>query len=232
MLRTITPEILDELSPEDPRAQQSRKDLQRINWCMGNVAKIASWLRQGGAGKSFYHLIELGAGDGTFALILARRLAPKIGPMRITLVDRLNIVTKKTQIKLIRLGWLPEIVVADVFEWLPLCTQNSESGIISNLFLHHFSERQLQSLFQQTAAKCVFFAACDPRRSSPALLASHLLGPIGCNSVTCHDATTSVRAGFHGPELSQLWPNSNSWQLLEKETGLFSHAFLALKKAA
>ena len=227
MQRVITPELLDALPPDDPRAQKSRRDLQRINWWMGNAGKIAAWLKQGGAGKSFHRLIELGAGDGTFALKLARQLAPHIGPMRLVLVDRLHLVTQQTQLELQKSGWQTELVIANVFDWLPNYKSGSDTGIFAILFLHHFTEVQLRELFSQAAAKCIFFAACDPRRSSFALFGSRLLGAIGCNAVTRHDAIVSVRAGFIGQELTKLWPSNSPWHLLEKETGLFSHGFIA-----
>jgi hypothetical protein len=54
-----------------------------------------------------------------------------------------------------------------------------------------------------------------------------LLWAIGCNAVTRHDATVSVRAGFSGNELSALWPADSGWQLTERRAGFFSHVFVA-----
>jgi hypothetical protein len=71
------------------------------------------------------------------------------------------------------------------------------------------------------------FIACEPRRSAPALAASRLVGLIGCNGVTRHDAVASVRAGFTGSELSALWPAGPGWKLHEGAAGLFSHRFMA-----
>jgi hypothetical protein len=61
------------------------------------------------------------------------------------------------------------------------------------------------------------------------LFFSRLLRVIGCNDVTRHDATISVRAGFSGEELSALWPDKQNWQLTERRAGLFSHLFIAQK---
>ena len=72
-----------------------------------------------------------------------------------------------------------------------------------------------------------FFQGAGQERSRRALLAARLLGLIGCNRVTCHDAVISVRAGFRGRELSSLWPEGGDWQLNEAPAGLFSHLFLA-----
>jgi hypothetical protein len=53
---------------------------------------------------------------------------------------------------------------------------------------------------------------------------------LGCNAVTCHDATVSVRAGFSGRDLSVLWPPSADWELSESRAGLFSHLLVARRK--
>jgi hypothetical protein len=45
--------------------------------------------------------------------------------------------------------------------------------------------------------------------------------------VTRHDAVVSVRAGFSGRELSQLWPRAPGWRLDERPQAPFSHLFTA-----
>jgi len=42
-----------------------------------------------------------------------------------------------------------------------------------------------------------------------------------------HDATVSVRAGFHNRAMSALWPVQPHWRLREQRAGLISHFFLA-----
>ena len=74
-------------------------------------------------------------------------------------------------------------------------------------------------------------SACEPRRSRFALRASRLLGLIGCNDVTRHDAAASVRAGFAGRELSALWPDEAGWQIDERPAAPFSHLFVARRDA-
>jgi hypothetical protein len=98
-------------------------------------------------------------------------------------------------------------------------------AIVANLFLHHFDDARLRELLALAAQRAPLFIACEPRRSAPALWASRLVGLIGCNDVTRHDAVLSVRAGFAGKELSALWPED--WLLTEKPAGPFSHLFVA-----
>ena len=52
-------------------------------------------------------LLELGCGDGTFMLRLARRLAPRWPDVTVTLLDRQSIVSEKTKAAFRALGWHP-----------------------------------------------------------------------------------------------------------------------------
>ena len=84
-------------------------------------------------------------------------------------------------------------------------------------------------LLSLAARRTRVLIACEPRRSRRALLASQLLGVIGCNDVTRHDAVVSVHAGFRDGELSGLWPGGAQWALREHAHGLFSHCFVAVR---
>ena len=101
--------------------------------------------------------------------------------------------------------------------------------MIANLFLHHFADKELRTLFSEVAAKADVFVCCEPRRSRLALIASRWLRCIGCGAVTRHDAPASVRSGFIGAELLKLWPSGPGWVCEEGEAGLFSHFFVAWK---
>ena len=122
----------------------------------------------------------------------------------------------------------------DAFGEVSKCTLADRSGpldiVIANLFLHHFSADQLTGLFGALADRASLFVALEPRRGAWPLFGSRLLGLIGCNAVTRHDARVSVRAGFAATELSSLWPPSADWELSERSAGLFSHVFVARRK--
>ncbi|TIW86177.1 MAG: hypothetical protein E5V59_29080, partial [Mesorhizobium sp.] len=72
--RRLVPEILDGLAVDDPRALASRRDLRRINALMFQARIMASLLRKF-APKPPRRILEIGAGDGTFMLAVARRVA-------------------------------------------------------------------------------------------------------------------------------------------------------------
>ena len=229
MRRHIQPEILDELPADDPRAIQSRRDLQKVNAFMGHPGMVVRALRA--APRRPRLLVELGTGDGTLMLRVARRLRPQSGGIRAMLVDRRPSVSVATLDGFNAAGWSVEICESDVFEWL--CRPNAETAdaTVANLFLHHFGDAELAHLLNLTAQQTIRFIACEPRRSRTALAGTSLLPLIGCNEVTLHDADVSVRAGFRDSELSALWPTDAGWHVTERGRGLFTHAFLAVLDA-
>ena len=199
--RSLEPEWLDELPPDDPRAIRSRNDLRRVNAIMGNARVIARHLGEA------RRVADLGGGDGSLMRAVERKLGRKLD---VTIVDR--------------------IAGLEVFEFLASPGKPLDA-IVANLFLHHLAEHDLRRLFCLAALRAPLFVACKPRRSRFALGASHLLGVIGCNDVTRHDAVISVRAGFSGAELSRVWPAAQTWTLTEKLAPPFSHLFVARRHA-
>lgn len=228
--RRVEPEILDDLSPTDPRAIGSRGDLRRINAWMLQTRLMARLLKLYGPTPP-RTILELGSGDGTFMLRVARQLAPVWPSVTIRLLDRQDVVSPETRDGFTRLGWRAEPVMADVFEALRDPDVARADIITANLFLHHFDTEPLTDLLAQAAAAAPFFAVCEPRRSRLALAGSHMVFALGCNAVTRNDAVVSVRAGFTGDELSRLWPAQDAargpWSFTESAAGLFTHTFVA-----
>ena len=223
--RRVEPEWLDRLAPCDPRAIRSRQDLRRINALMTNAAIVARELRQEFRNGAPRRVADIGAGDGTFMLQVARKSGWE--NVQLVLLDRQDIVSRETREAFPSLGWNAETVTADVFEWLARPPDPFIDVIIANLFLHHFNVAQLTLLFSLAAQRSPVLLACEPRRSGVALTASRLLGLIGCNDVSRHDAETSVHAGFRGRELSGLWQGDGAWTVREGASGMFSHCFVA-----
>ena len=227
MDRVLERELLDELSPENPGAIQSRRDLRKLNLGMGHVAMMARALRMHWKTPSPGTIIELGAGDGYFLLKVAGRLCKHWPAMHLTMVDRVAIVPPKTIAAFTRLGWKAESHTADVFQWLQESRAQCDV-IVANLFLHHFSETQLDELMLQSALRCKLFVALEPQRAFWPRQFCRILWALGCNRVTRHDAPVSVRAGFANRELAERWPAKNGeWSIHERAAGLFSHLFVA-----
>jgi hypothetical protein len=225
MQRVIEREWLDELPPENAGAAGSRRDLQRLNAWMGNAGLVAQQLR--GLPQKPTVLTEMGAGDGRFMLQVARRLSRDWAGTRLRLVDKQRVSLESVEREFASLGWRVESIQADVFELLNNDVWDWGEATVANLFLHHFSRAKLADLFSRLAERTNALIGVEPRRSGFALTASRLVGLIGCNHVTRHDAPASVRAGFSGRELSELWPANGQWTLQEGRAGLFSHLFVA-----
>lgn len=219
--RCLETEWLDTLAPDDPRALRSRRDLARLNRVMGSAGILRRRLQ--GRLPAQAVIAELGAGDGSLMLALVRQLPEP--PARVLLVDQHPGIAAGSCAALAALGCEAQCIAADALDWI-LSAQPADA-ILCNLFLHHLPPQPLAALLQACAAKTSLFVACEPARRQSALVGSHLVGLIGCNAVSRHDAVVSVRAGFRGQELSALWPQHGVWELAEQAAGPFSHVFSA-----
>jgi hypothetical protein len=230
MPRMVEPELLDALQPEDSRAVGSRRDLRRINTWMRQSVIMARLL--GGYGRVAPRtILELGAGDGTFMLGVAKRIVPAWSGVTVRMVDRQDLVTAETERAFADIGWTVERSVVDVLDTASDSLRDPADIVTANLFLHHFQPAMLKRILTRVAGSASYVAACEPRRSVVALAASRMIFMIGCNAVSRHDAVTSVRAGFRDRELSELWPSPTgigaAWRLDENAAGLFTHTFVA-----
>jgi methyltransferase family protein len=227
MKREVERELLDELPAGDRRAIGARRDLQKINAWMGHAHVMVRALAGAFTDRSPRSIVELGAGDGTLLLRLAKRIAPRWKPLRVVLVDRQRLLSPRTKAEFEALSWHVESLEMDVFDWLQRPDPEHSDVTIASLFLHHFTEVDLRRLLWHAAHQTAFFLACEPQRVNFTLCAAALLRFIGCNDLTRHDAKISVRAGFAENELSALWPVDGGWRLMEQQVGLFSHCFVA-----
>ena len=226
----MEPEWLDALPAGDPGAIGSRRDLRRLNACMGSARALTRALRSLGTDGKPVHLIELGAGDGDLLLKVARRLGSSWRGTEATLIDTQSLLRVETSHGFGEAGWKVSELQSDVFEWGRKPRAGSREVVMANLFLHHFDSAELGRLLSAIKERCIFFAATEPRRCLLGLAFSRLVGLIGCNAVTRHDAPASVCAGFTGRELSTIWGNDDGWQLSERRSGLFGHLFVARKR--
>jgi hypothetical protein len=225
--RIVQPELLDTLPPDDPRAIRSRRDLHRINGCMGNHDLMAAALKKTLDGAAPGQITELGAGDGNFLLRVAQKTSSHWPNTSVRLLDLQKNVTPQTLLEFATIGWRADTIVADVFD--DSLTSPMDGVVIANLFLHHFKDAPLAALLRLISQRAKIFIALEPRRAAWPAFCSRLLWAIGCNDVTRHDAVVSVHAGFSGQELSALWPDQSNWRLTEQRAGAFSHLFIARK---
>ena len=235
LARTVLPETLDGLAEDDPRAIRSRRDLQRVNRVMGVCGIVSRGLRPmatNGTRTTPLRMLELGAGDGTLMLAVAKRLAPSWPAVELTLLDRQRLVEQETIAAFAKLGWLAKSLNVDVLDWIARPVAQRFDVMAASLFLHHFDDRTLSALLRVIGERCDAFFACEPRRAMLALGGSHLIGALLVNAVTREDAVLSVHAGFLSQELSSLWPaETQRWALREYSAGCFSHCLSAVRRS-
>jgi hypothetical protein len=233
MARVVAAEVLDGLDAGDPAAQRSRRDLRRVHRAMRTRSILLRGLAALDAvrrGAEPLRMLELGAGDGTLMLGVARAMARSGLRVQLTLLDRQALLDRSTINSYAQAGWTVVANVAEVADWIAGGASAHWDAIVTNLFLHHFALEELVPMLGAIAARTDLFFACEPRRGWIALAGSHLVGAMGANAVTREDAVLSVRAGFAGHELSGLWPEPRSeWRLREYRAGLFSHCLHATR---
>ena len=197
--RIVKPEWLDALPASDPRAQRSRKELRWINFLMGNERWI---LRQLAA--PFMPLakgiIELGAGDGA----LCRKLHQRFPHSPITGLDLQD-----------RPADLPQAISWLAGDCRALDPQPC-SVLVANLFLHHFTEEQLD-WWRAWVELAEVVVMNEPLRRPSSHGWGRLLHPL-LHDVTRHDMHVSIDAGFVRGEWTALWPELKPiWHIDEWE---------------
>lgn len=230
--RRVTPELLDDLDPEDPRARRSRHDLRRVHRAMRSVAILRRVIAGLGPASPPRSVLELGAGDGTLLLRLAQTLRPAWTGVQLTLLDRHDLISDATRAAYGRLGWTVGVLQQDVLDWIRKAEPRRYDLCVANLFLHHFKEADLTTLLLGSALRSDAFIACEPRRDRFGGLGSRLIGLLGANAVTREDAVKSVAAGFRGEELSRIWAAApGRWKVAEYRALPFTHCFTAVRKS-
>ncbi len=190
--RKLTPEILDELPADDPEAIRSRRDLRWINMAMGNYQWIASQITPG-------RWLELGAGDGS--------LAAQVGSRAGLHIDGLDLAPRPEDWPA-EWGWQQ----GDLFALLPkLAADRQPTGLVANLFLHHFTDEQLATIGTLIPDTIERLLICEPARSSAHIWQGLAIYPF-INRVTRHDMIVSIEAGFREGELPYaLGLDSSQW---------------------
>jgi 2-polyprenyl-3-methyl-5-hydroxy-6-metoxy-1,4-benzoquinol methylase len=209
--RRVQPEILDTLPAHHPDAIRSRRDLRLINFLMGNPRwlrrQLRTHLRPGD------RILELGAGDGTFAKSLLRHglakpgqvLALDLQPAPLDWPDRAT--------------WLQQDLFAKP---LP-----DAEIVIANLFLHHFEAPQLATLGSRLPIRTRVLLVSEPERHRLHVWAGQLLHLlVRLNRVTRHDMRLSIEAGFQGSELIEAL-HLQTWQTRQTHSLFGAHRVIA-----
>jgi hypothetical protein len=183
MQRTLQPEILDSLSPDDPDALHNRRDIYRLNGLMGNFrwfrATLPRLLRPG------ERALEIGAGDGTLGAALA---AAGVS------YDGLDLWPRPAH-------W-PRDAAWHRTNLLSFAGYADYPVVLGNLIFHQFSNDDLAALGTTLGRTARLIVANEPARGRFfQFLARRANTLIGANHVTLHDAHVSIAAGFRDDEL-------------------------------
>ncbi len=197
MPRLVAPEILDTLSPADPRAIRSRRDLRLINWFMRGESWILAQLEELAPTK----IIELGAGTGA----LTNRIAEKFPDVEVIGVDLMPRPVGLSD----QACWSQQDVMA-------YSGYEKGSVVVANLFIHHLPPSDLQAL-GQCLSEVKGLLLAEPYRGAVPKLMGKCLFPF-INDVTRYDMMVSIDAGFRRGELESYFPERLQWQ---ESTGLF-----------
>lgn len=232
-VRSVEPELIDQLPPDDPRVVQCRRDLKRANALMMHPQIMARILyRHWGGGVSPRVLVDLGAGDGAFTLEVARRLSKDWRNVHAILLDQRAIVSDETRAGFAALNWSVEPIQACALDFFTSSRPGSVDIVTANLFLHHLRDHDLACLLARVADSTRLFAACDLRRMRLVREIGRMQWLFGAGELICHDSVLSTRASFWGQEISALWPRRDGWHLCEKAWGPFTHIFVAKRRAS
>lgn len=194
--RTVEPEILDSLAPDDPAAVHNRRDLRVTNFLMGNHRWLARTLpRVVRPGES---ILEIGAGTGELAARLARRGWNVDGLDRWPAPEGWSVDRRWHQ---------TDLLTFDGYASYPV--------IIGNLIFHQFHDHELAALGARLRASARVLVACEPRRSVLSQYLYRAAGPLfGAHPVSLHDARVSIAAGFAGRDLPDaLGLHPDEWQI-------------------
>jgi 2-polyprenyl-3-methyl-5-hydroxy-6-metoxy-1,4-benzoquinol methylase len=210
--RTLTPELLDSLPPDDPAALHSRRDLRWINAAMGNHRWFASTLPPLlGPGEL---ALELGAGTGELAAQLTARGVATDG------LDRTPAP----------LSW-PAARAWHQVDLRDFTGFNRYGAVVGNLIFHHLDDGELAQLGARLSHAGRVIVASEPTRSPRSQRLIALAGrALGASHITLHDAHVSIAAGFRGDELPRLLGlKPEAWAIDCRETFLGAYRMIAVR---
>jgi 2-polyprenyl-3-methyl-5-hydroxy-6-metoxy-1,4-benzoquinol methylase len=187
--RRVEPEWLDQPGRHDP--QRNLRDLERLNRWFGGHAALLARLGEIVERDEPFRVLDVGAATGDMGAAVRARY-PRASVLNL---DR-------RFAHLARRG--AACVAADAFQ-LPFAGRSFDI-VMANLFLHHFTEREITTLLAS-------FAACARRAVVIVDLLRHPLAGaflpltrplLGWDPMTVHDGVISVRAAFRPHELEAL----------------------------
>ena len=197
--RIETPELLDEPGLSGPEAGRS---LAHVAWAttgLGGVGAVVGALRRIARGRRRLRVLDVGAGNGEVARVLADRLARSGITSEWTLLD----VAPGALASAANPG--VDCVAGDARR-LPFRNGTFDAAL-SVLTLHHFGpDDAVRVLREMGRVSRLGVVTSDLRRCRPGLLGAHLLARTiwRRNRLTRNDAPLSVRRSYTATEVQDL----------------------------
>lgn len=211
MKRSYEPEIMDDFSIRDERIDLALWELKIINKYLGGITTTKSALKYiiGSDGKGL-KIFDIGSGSSD-DLIAAKNKFPNL---QIVSIDKNIRALSKSKNSLKKIN-------SDAF-YLPI--KNGSCDIVhAALFLHHFTEDQIQKLlkeFLRISKKGI--AINDLQRSLLALWGIKILTILFSKSeMVKNDGPLSVKRGFTKPELLKILSNAGVTNFIIKKKWAF-----------
>ena len=214
--RKLTPEILDSLPQGHPDAEHNRRDLRLFNAFMGNFG----WLRKelSKQAKSGQGVLELGSGDGGFALSTLKKL-PEFANTPYSGLD----LWSRPDAWPSQWNWLQEDIIDTAAYAL-------HPTVIGNMILHQFEDATLAQIGKQLNKHAHVLIFNETARSRMSLTLLPLTRLLGTNYVSNHDAKVSVESGFTSDELPKLLGlDEKHWTWETHTTSLGAYRYVAVK---
>jgi 2-polyprenyl-3-methyl-5-hydroxy-6-metoxy-1,4-benzoquinol methylase len=198
-------EWLDQGAGAPAAVEQSLADLHRINRWLGGLHSFTDHLypRLRNSHTGPISVLDLGAGGCTVPIALAQWARGERLPLRVIALDRryphLQWAQKNIQ------NW-PEISLLQADALSPPLAEGAVDIVISSLFLHHFTERELTELLPRwvhLARRSLVMS--DLVRHPLPYWFMKAASPIFARSpITQHDAAISIRRAYRPRELHAI----------------------------
>ncbi|MGF1656635.1 MAG: hypothetical protein ACFCU3_06610 [Verrucomicrobiales bacterium] len=200
--RVVEPELLDSLAPDDPGAQQNRKELRVINAIIGSHAWMRAAIHRVGRqlSASPIRVLELGAGDDSLFRQVTRSSAFQWEWTCLDMIPTPPGIDPACR-------WRQGNVLTTTW---PECDL-----VVANMFLHHLKDAEFTELRARIPHSARAFLSCDPARFTVHRWQFALLRLGGMHPVTWHDGCLSIQAGFRRGELPKFFPG---WQAEDQAT--------------
>ena len=222
------------MAPPDPTGLRLRQDLRRLHRALGTATVLRRAIDRLGLAAPPRRLLDLGGGDGTLLLRLARGSPPAWRGIEVTMLDPERLVSASTRAAFASVGWSLRTEPIELLDW----AWEDRAGVfdlgLATLRLHRLDPDTRARLLPVLARRTMAFVACEPRRGVLTRLGGQLLPRLlGSGPVLREHALRGASSGLAGRELAADWPPApGAWAVDEFPAGLFLHCFSAVRVAA